>query len=611
MLRTDEIGNIAMDATGAPGLFTGDVRALSMLDLTVGDSRLQVASAMERPSSRALVLTPILGRNVAAKTIISRTQTIQPGGYTEQIEVRNLENSTLSVDVRVDLASDFADPMTLRSDRRVWERPGAERSIVVDDGSVTLGYSRTLMGAQFESSVSVHASGGPEISLLADLPEDTRGAALRWTLELAAGSSQTIELSVRSGDDHGEVPALHATVIPAASPIRQQGIEDLGALRMRCPGNPELVILAAGIPWFLTLFGRDSVVASLLAEPDLPGLLDDNIRALMATQAIAPEPARIAQPGKILHELRQSELAVLGEVPFARYYGSADSTPLFISGVAACSSAELQRDAERAVRAAVGWMRTEGGLDEHGFVRYVSDPSGLISQGWKDSFDAIAHDTGEIATGAIALCEVQGYVWRALVDAAELARVRYDDHDWAAELDALAAELQVRFRERFWINGDEFPALAIDGDGRRVEVVASNAGHLLFSGMLTPDEAARVARRLLAPDMFTGWGIRTLSSGSVRYNPLSYHNGSVWPHDTALIATGMAGYGLHDEARRVAQGLQDAGEYFGNRLPELFGGFDREEFALPVAYAHSARPQAWAAAAGLAASRLVLSGQSS
>lgn len=396
-----------------------------------------------------------------------------------------------------------------------------------------------------------------------------------------------------------------------AEPLRAEAglhgtaMADLQSLLMPCPGEPDLVIPAAGVPWFLTLFGRDSLISAMLVDDERPGLLAGVVRALARTQGVVDNPRRVEQPGKILHELRNSELARLDYIPYGRYYGSADSTPLFLIGLARMTDPELLRELQPAARAAVAWMRGDGGLDGTGFVRYTPDPNGLLHQGWKDSFDAISFADGRLAEGTIALSEVQGYAWRALVDTARLAREHWNDPAWAAELDAAAEALRLRFRDQFWLAAEDFPAIALDGDNIAVDSIASNAGHLLWSGILSPADAARVASRLLEPDMFSGWGLRTLSTSARLYHPLSYHNGSVWPHDTMLAAVGMLEHGLVADARVLARGIAGAATSFDDHLPELFGGFSTTEFPQPVRYAHAAAPQAWAAAAAIAAARIL------
>ena len=620
MFRGRLTGDIEPDDAGAPGLFVSDVRMLSTLRLTV-NGRASFAASHDSSGDRQLVaLAPILPRHDTPEVVVSRTQTLDATGLADTLDVYNATSRTTSVALVIEVRSDFADPFMLRSDRRTfdrsdgtyWSRADAA-TLPGQSATVSFGYRRQHADRRFEAQVSLSASGNASIE--SSLDEGIPAARIQWQLEIPAGGNVAVTLEVRSGDNHTP-PPMDAVDRGGASPqlaaLRRQAISDLDALRMPFTARAgetltadDLTIVAAGAPWFLTLFGRDSMLVSLLAEPDLPGIADDNILALIATQATANDEQRIADPGKILHELRVSELATLGQVPYGRYYGSVDATPLFLSALATAGSAAVRRGAQDAARAAVKWMRGAGGLDETGFLRYVSDPNGLITQGWKDSADAVAHADGTIATGAIALCEVQGYAWRALVDTARLARDTWNDTAWATELETVAHELRERFRAQFWIPGREFPAIALDGADRRVEVVASNAGHLLFSGMLTDEEAARVATRLMDADMFTGWGIRTLSSAERRYSPLAYHNGSVWPHDTMLAAVGMASYGMHGEARILASAMLDAAAEFSGRPAELFGGFDRADFPKPVTYAHAAVPQAWASASVLAATRIL------
>lgn len=373
---------------------------------------------------------------------------------------------------------------------------------------------------------------------------------------------------------------------------------------MPCPTRPELTVPAAGLPWFLTLFGRDSLLASMLTRQEHPELLDDVLRALAATQGTTYDLARIEEPGKIVHEIRVSELAQLGAVPYARYYGTVDSTPLFLMALGCVDNPQVLRELEPAARAAVAWICGDGGLLSTGFVRYTPDPQGLLHQGWKDSFDAVAGADGREPQGAIALAEVQGYAWRALLECARLADSHWNDPEWADSLRRTARDLHHRFRQAFWMKDQDFPALGLDGDNRHIDALASNAGHLLWTGILDDDDAATVTRRLMQNDFFTGWGIRTLAAGQFHFHPLSYHNGSVWPHDTMLAAEGMHRYGHTTEAARVADGMRDAAAHFNNSLPELFGGFSREEFPVPVRYHHAGSPQAWASAAGLSAARL-------
>jgi glycogen debranching enzyme len=319
-----------------------------------------------------------------------------------------------------------------------------------------------------------------------------------------------------------------------------------------------------------------------------------------STQAVAAIPEQDAEPGKILHETRNGEMAVLGEMPFGRYYGSVDATPLFVL----LAGAYFERTADRPfasalwphVEAAIGWIDRDGDRDGDGFVEYERRTAvGLIHQGWKDSDDAVTHADGTPASGPIALCEVQAYVYAARLAGAVLARALALP-DRAEELERQARRLRERFEAAFWCEDLGTYALALDGDKRPCRVRTSNAGQCLFGGIATPDRAARVARGMISPDLFSGWGIRTLAASEVRYNPMAYHNGSVWPHDNSLIAYGAARYGLPELAVRVLDGMLAAGAYFDlNRMPELFCGFDREAGEGPTPYPVACAPQAWAA----------------
>jgi glycogen debranching enzyme len=342
----------------------------------------------------------------------------------------------------------------------------------------------------------------------------------------------------------------------------------------------------------------------MLTRKERPALLGDVLRALAAMQGTVSDRARVEQPGKIVHEVRVSELAQLGAVPYSRYYGTVDATALFLMALGQVNDPNLIRELEPAARSAIGWICADGGLNTTGFVRYTPDPTGLLHQGWKDSFDAVAGADGREPAGAIALAEVQGYAWRGLHECARLAAEYWGDDAWAHTLLKQADDLKVRFREAFWMEEQNFPALAVDGANLQVDALASNAGHLLWAGILDDADARAVTSRLLEADFFTGWGIRTLAEGQYHYHPMSYHNGSVWPHDTMLAAEGMAAYGLAAEAQTVATGMADAAAHFGNTLPELFGGFSRTDFPVPVEYHHAGSPQAWAAAAGMSADRL-------
>jgi glycogen debranching enzyme len=358
----------------------------------------------------------------------------------------------------------------------------------------------------------------------------------------------------------------------------------------------------AGIPWFSTIFGRDGIITAMLMLWMDPAIAKGVLRTLAAMQAVVIDPKSDAQPGKILHECRHGEMANLGEVPFQRYYGSIDSTPLFLmlAGMYAERTGDLKTITEiwPNIVLALRWIDEFGDRDSDGFVEYHRETeSGLANQGWKDSWDAIFHADGSLASGAIALCEVQGYVFAAKRAVARLAE-QLGDADLAVTLTEEAGQLQQRFEQDFWCDEIGTYALALDGEKRACRVRTSNAGHALFTGIAAPDRARRVAASLMRPESFGGWGIRTLSHGEPRYNPMSYHNGSVWPHDNALIALGLSRYGLRSQAARVFTGLFQAATYHElHRLPELYCGFNRRPHRGPTAYPVACSPQAWSAAA--------------
>ncbi|MET3172551.1 UNVERIFIED_ORG: glycogen debranching enzyme [Arthrobacter sp. UYCu721] len=600
------VGRADAPAQGTEGLYVADTRLLSRWILEINDATFWDVGSVRERGRRETALSPAARRSQTHDLFVRRTQELDAGGLTETLRIRNLGREPITARLVLRAGTDFADQFTVRTDGRVFDLSAAASSMdVLDDGSLAFGYSHTFRGRTFEAGVRLTASIPP---MVRREPANGRfvGAALSWDLALAVGETQALTVSAVSAGGQAR-PAVPAAVVRSGeglTALARQSLKDLDSLLMPCPVKPELTIPAAGLPWFLTLFGRDSLLASMLTREECPQLLGDVLRALAATQGTVDDPARVEQPGKIVHEVRVSELAQLGAVPYGRYYGTVDSTPLFLMALGQVEDAALLRELEQPARAAVEWILGDGGLKKTGFVRYTPDPAGLLHHGWKDSFDAVAGADGREPVGDIALAEVQGYTWRGLRECARLAAEQWDDQAWAGTLRGLADELKLRFRDAFWMESQNFPALAVDGGGDQVDALASNAGHLLWAGIVDADDARAVASRLLRDDFFTGWGIRTLAEGQYYYHPMSYHNGSVWPHDTMLAAEGMAAYGLADQARTVAAGIRDAAAHFGNSLPELFGGFSRADFPVPVRCHHAGSPQAWAAAAGLAAVRL-------
>ncbi|XLD98322.1 glycogen debranching N-terminal domain-containing protein [Streptomyces sp. 184] len=439
-----------------------------------------------------------------------------------------------------------------------------------------------------------------------DRPAGRTGSAAATAGRTPAGVTAATSAHPRAGHPAAGNPALSPAERSALARACAQGLADLALLRVPASGprGEALTVPGAGIPWFLTLFGRDSVLTSLFALPYRPALARDTLLALAATQGTRHDAFSAEQPGRIAHELRHGELAAFRQVPYGRYYGSVDVTPLFLvllqAHAEATADTRLAARLEPQARAAVAWLLGDGGLAERGWLVYSPDPGGLVNQNWKDSAGAICFADGTQAEGPVAVAEAQGYAYDALVRTARLARGVWGDVPYADHLDALAADLRDRFHRAFWLPAQDFPALALDGRGRQADALASDAGHLLWSGILDRERGERTGRRLLAGDFFSGWAVRTLAAGQRPYHPLSYHRGSCWPHDNAVIALGLARYGLDAEVRTLTRGLLATAEAHGWRLPEVLAGYARSDHPAPVPYPHACSPQAWAAATPLA-----------
>jgi glycogen debranching enzyme len=381
--------------------------------------------------------------------------------------------------------------------------------------------------------------------------------------------------------------------------VMDRSMRDLGILRSTLDGGAGY--FAAGVPWFVALFGRDSIITALQTLAYDCSIAEQTIRLLARYQGMKLNGYREEEPGKILHELRVGEMARLGEIPHTPYYGTVDATPLWLILVGKHSTwtgeTRLFEELRPQINAALNWMEQYGDVDRDGYVEYSCKiEKGLANQGWKDSGDGIVNADGSLAVPPIALVEVQGYVYEAKMEMAKLFR-RCGEVERAAELERSAQTLREQFDRDFWLPRGYY-ALALQDGNRPAEVLASNAGHALWSGIARPDRARATAEQLLTPEMFNGWGVRTLSSAALRYNPLGYHLGTVWPHDNSLIAAGFKRYGLDSEALQIVEGmLQAATEFEGHRLPELFGGFARDDYGMPVSYPVACQPQAWSAGA--------------
>ncbi|MFJ4691586.1 glycogen debranching N-terminal domain-containing protein [Streptomyces sp. NPDC088766] len=608
---------------GSPdGLFVRDARHLSRWQLTVDGAVPEVLVPVADGDAARCVLVPRGGRTEPPSCTVFREQAVGDGSFVESLRVVGNRPTPLTVRLALTVDADFTDQFELRSDHRTYAKTGVVRRRRILDDGVEFSYRR----GEWRSLTTVTADPAP------DGVEETGTGARRlvWTLELEPHGSAELTLRVMARP-HGEKRALRVPSSPAALTAKllaqegefvqgvafptgwpelaaacARGLADLASLQVPAtgPDGEELRVPAAGAPWFLTLLGRDALLTSLFALPYRPAPAAATLLALAAAQATETGPESVAQPGKIVHEVRHGELAHFQQVPYGRYYGSVDATPLFLvllgAYVEQTGDTALARRLEPHARAAVGWMLDHGGLTSRGYLVYRADRGGLANQNWKDSPGAICSADGSRPSGPVTAAGAQGYAYDALRRTASVARAAWQDETYAALLEQAAADLRDRFQRDFWMRERSFPALALDGEGRQVDALASDAGHLLWSGLLDKEYGELVGRRLLEPDFFSGWGVRTLAAGQPAYHPLSYHRGSVWPHDNALIALGLARYGLHDEARTVAHGLVDAATATGHRLPEVLAGYGRDTHAEPVPYPHACVRESRSAAAPLA-----------
>ncbi len=524
----------------------------------------------------------------------------------QQLRIKNhgLESVAGSVDLH--FAADYADVFELSGKRR--KARGEDLSPEVTADRVVLGYRglddllrRTILAFAPAPTMLTASTATFRFSLR---PQDE--LVLQAAVACERGSSAARLLlfeDARSESEHevGRYRAWSCHLRTSNGQINawvDRAVSDLHMMTTALPTGPYPY---AGVPWLNTPFGRDGIITALECLWLRPALARGVLGFLASTQATRLIPEEDAEPGKILHESRGGEMATLREVPFGRYYGSVDATPLFVLLAGAYYERTGDRDFIETlwpnIEAALGWIDRHGDRDGDGFVEYQRQSSdGLLHQGWKDSDHAVFHADGSLAEGPIALCEVQGYVYAARRAAATIALL-LGRAERAAELTRQAEALRNRFEAMFWCEDLSTYALALDGQKRPCRVRTSNAGQCLFTGIVHPERATRLARTLSGPDSFSGWGVRTLAAGEARYNPMSYHNGSVWPHDNALIAHGLVRYGFGDLALQIWTGQFEAGMYFDlHRVPELFCGFQQDPGEGPITYPVACAPQAWSAA---------------
>jgi glycogen debranching enzyme len=608
----DTFGDMGAAAGTSDGLFHCDTRFLSRLQLLVDEKEPLLLGSTLRDDNAALVVDLTNPDMMAGQRVVLEKDTLHVLRTTflwrdtayQRLGVRNYCDRTVTVRLSILFASDFADLFEVRGAKRA--RRGTATAQVRGNDQVLLDY-RGLDDTLRRTTLTFDP---PPAKLSTNVAS--------FDLELAPGEACPIFVAV--GCNQAEprpVPFLRALIRARREPRQatagRTSVETSNDLfnEMLCRSAADLQMLMtdtpqgrypyAGIPWFSTTFGRDGLITALQMLWWSPDVARGVLRRLAAYQAKTTDPLADAEPGKIVHEMRGGEMAALREVPFGLYYGSVDSTPLFV--LLAGLYLERTGDVETiealwpAIEAALDWIAGPGDPDGDGFVEYLrASEHGLANQGWKDSYDAIFHADGRLAEGAIALAEVQGYVYAAKRMAARCAR-RIGRNGDADRLDAQATKLAAQFEAAFWCPQIETYALALDGAKTPCAVRTSNAGQVLFTGIADPERARLVARGLLRSDFFSGWGIRTVAIGEARYNPMSYHNGSIWPHDNALIALGLARYGLKRPLDTLFEGMFQAGTYMDHRrLPELFCGFRRQHGHGPTLYPVANAPQAWAAA---------------
>ena len=624
---SDELGDISEPTMG---LFAHDTRFLSRWVLTINGARLlQLASRKVEYYSAAFFLrNPVVGDLEHDEISIARERFIGDS-MQEHLVVSNHAQRRVAFDLALEIGNDFADIFAVKAydfslgdpDRAEPLPPAVVPVYEADDNQFVFttsdsgfpGLTQVVLserGKAEDSKVTYRIELEPREAwrLRADVIPATDG--MRTAAQLAER---------RFGDELARVRASLAAWRLRVPQLRgswddlihsfRQSVADLSSLRMdedtRVPGQ----LPAAGMPWFMTVFGRDTLITCLQTLLFGPELAQNALAVLAELQAREDDPESDAEPGKIVHEVRHGKSA---EVWFPRYFGTVDATPLYLVLLSEVwrwtDDAGLVRDLREPALRALEWIDRYGDLDGDGFVEYRRRSSrGLVNQSWKDSGDSQLFHDGRLAEAPIAPCEVQGYVYDAKLRLAELAREVWRERELADRLEREAAALRDRFDEAFWCEArGGYYALALDAEKQRVDSLTSNIGHLLWSGIVPPHRVDAIVDQLMGEELWSGWGVRTMSAGDVGFSPLAYHDGTVWPHDNSLIAWGLARYGRWPEAHRIVRRLMNAASYFDHQLPEVFAGFSRTETPFPIPYPTAARPQAWAAGAPVLLLRLLL-----
>jgi glycogen debranching enzyme len=614
---SDEAGDIETSSDDPTGLFSYDTRFLSHWVLTVNGERLNPLSVDDlQYFETRFFLVPGTGTvYVDAKLSVIRRREVGIG-FHEELTILNHSDKTVRLTVRIEAGSDFADLFEVKDALR----KKGKYSTQVKGKELRLRYDReefsreTIVTASQRAKVDEHG-------LTFNCSMEPHG---EWTTELdvtpamggledAAQARANRRISMQRNLERwlAQAPTVECDWEPM-QPIYRRSLVDLAALRFSPPIAGGRALPAAGLPWFMTMFGRDSIFTSLQALPFVPELAATTLYALGDWQGTRVDDFRDEDPGRILHEMRYGEMTAFEERPHSPYYGCADATPLYVVLMDEyerwTGDRRLVRDLEVEARAALDWLDEYANLQGDGYVWYQrrNEKTGLENQCWKDSWDSISYRDGRLPGFPRATCELQGYAYDAKVRGARLAREVWKDGELAAKLEKDAADLKRRFNRDFWVEDDEYFALALDPDGKQVDALGSNNGHLLWSGIVDKSKSKAVARHLMGPKLFSGWGVRTLAEGEARYNPIGYHVGTVWPFDNSFVAWGLRRYGFKEEAARIALGILEAADFFRGRLPEAFGGYERSQTKYPVQYPTACSPQAWSTGAPLLFLRTML-----
>jgi len=610
--RTGDFGSSATN-----GVFFADMRVLSRAVLRVGGSTIEPLAVTHADSSSAtFVGLSVPTASAEPRLLIIRRRNLGSIWH-EEIEFRNTSAVAVPVAVELEVAADFASVFAIKEGHVVAE---GEHSVEIREESLRFGWRFLDVRRQAE----LYVVGGP--------PPNVSNRGFTWSFTLAPRErvSIALHLTVALGDDWVEQeqhhpPLPHAAIrnrswLAAAPRLRttnralsmayDQSIDDVGSLRLHDPTGRHRPVIAAGAPWYMALFGRDALISSYMSLPVDPTLAIGVLEALAEQQGSVVDLISEEQPGRILHETRHLGVTAASLTGSSTYFGSADATPLFVMllgelsrwGLGEETLRELLPHADRAL----AWMADYGDIDGDGYIEYQrTSERGLVNQGWKDSVDAIRYRDGRLAEAPIALCEVQGYAYAAYRARAAIA-VRVGEHAVAERYEHMAATLKERFARDFWLPELGWFAVGLGADKLPIDSLTSNIGHCLWTGIASDEHAAIVAERLMSPAMWSGWGIRTLAADEVGYDSMSYHCGTVWPHDGALCAAGLKAYGFDEAALTVANGLLAAAEVWQGRLPELFSGLDRDDVGTPIPIPTSCSPQAWAAATPFLLLRLLL-----